>query len=125
MIGNWAKRGVLTRIVCAFALLMLGFGGHAFADPTFDPYSTQYELPDGTYSSLCQTEDEKGGLPHSSSNHCDTCVMAAGHLLTPPEAQFAPNPALQRGEAIRLVEDVNLKRILSHHGQSRGPPLSA
>jgi hypothetical protein len=120
---NWAKGAVVTRILCALALLMLGFSGHALANPTFDPYSAQYLLPDGSYSSLCQPGDDKGGTPHN--NHCDICVMAAGHLFTPPEAIPHGLPVLARGETITLVAIVNHKRILSHHGQSRGPPLSA
>jgi hypothetical protein len=125
MIRDWARRAVLTRIVCALALFMLGFTGHAFADPTFDPFDVQYQLPDGSYSALCQPGEEKGGAPHSDHNHCDMCVMAAGHLFTPAEVVVAAAPALQHGEAIPTAAIVNLKRILSHHGLSRGPPLAA
>jgi hypothetical protein len=122
---TWVKAAVVTRIVCALALFMLGFSGHALADPTLDPFSVQYQLPDGSYSSLCEPGHEKGGVPHDGGHHCDICVMAAAHLFTPPAAPAAIPPVAALPEPLRLDASANLKRILSHHRQSRGPPLSA
>jgi hypothetical protein len=122
---TWANGSIVTRILCAVALVMLGFSGNALADPTSDPFSAQYQLPDGSYSSLCQPGDEKGGGSHHGADHCDSCVMAAGHLFTPPEAAPAVLRVLAQGETIAAAANVNLKPIVSHHRQSRGPPLSA
>jgi hypothetical protein len=121
----WLKRAVLTRILCALALVMLGFGSHAVADPFADPYGVEYRLPDGSYTSLCEPGDDKGGAPHDASHHCDICVLAVGHLFVPPDAIFAGRPMRARGEAIRAAEYMHLHRLLSSHSLSRGPPLFA
>lgn len=122
---HWFKGAVLTRVLCALALVMLGFGSHAFADPSADPYSSQYALPDGSYTSLCQPGDDKGGVPHDAAHHCDICVMAAGHLFAPPYALLAAMPMLERGETIVSAATAHSRRMLSNHHLSRGPPLSA
>lgn len=119
-----AKRAVLLRILCALALFMLGFTGSAFADPSQDPYSAEYRLPDGSYSSLCQPGNPKGGVPHNGANHCGSCVTAGGHAFTPPDISSAARPDLRKSEAFDFAEIANVNRILSHHIQGRGPPLS-
>lgn len=122
---TWVKRAVPTRILCALALVMLGFGGHAFADPSSDPFSNQYELPDGTYTSLCQPGDDKGGAPHDGAHHCVTCFVAAGHVFAPPEGAAAGLPVSGAGEIIGFAAVANPKPIHSHHCLGRGPPLFA
>jgi hypothetical protein len=122
---HWLKRAVPARILCALALVMLGFGSHAAADPFAASYGTQYELPDGSYAALCEPGDDKGGAPHDAAHHCDICVLAAGHLFTPPDAIFAIAPMRARGEPIRAAENTHFHRLLSSHSLSRGPPLSA
>lgn len=120
-----AKGAILLRILCAFALFMLGLAGDAFADPSQDPHSAQYRLPDGTYASLCQPGDTKGGAPHNGANHCGGCVTAAGHAFTPPAGYAVARPGSRAGETFGFAEIANVKRIRSHHNQGRGPPLSA
>jgi hypothetical protein len=121
----WLKRAVLTRMFCALALVLLGFGSHAFAGPSADPYSREYQLPDGSYTSLCQPGDDKGKQPHGDAHHCDICIVAAGHLFAPPTAILARAPVFRPGEAIRFSAGANLKPVHSHHRLSRGPPLFA
>jgi hypothetical protein len=121
---HWAKRAVLTRIVCALALFMLGFSSHAMAGAELAPHSLQYQLPDGSYASLCSPDEGKGGT-QGNGKHCDVCVMSVGHLLTPPDAALVETPEMAEGRTLWPEGNANLKRILSHHGQSRGPPLNA
>ena len=112
------------RMIYALAILMLGFSCNAQALPNLEPYGAEYKLPDGTFATLCMPSEEKGA-PHDDHKHCDMCVMAAGDLFTTPETVLVPEPVLHQGDTIRAVAIVNLKRIISHHGLSRGPPLSA
>ena len=114
----------MTRMICAVALLLLGFSGHAFADASSDPHRLQYELPDGSYASLCQPGEEKGDT-HGGGKHCDVCVMSIGHLFVPPETvAFVITSSILR-QAVQRDGNANLKPILSFHGQSRAPPLNA
>jgi hypothetical protein len=124
MIGNWARGAVVMRMLYALAILMLGFSGGAQALPNLEPYGAEYKLPDGTFATLCMPSEEKGA-PHGDHKHCDMCVMAAGHLFTTPETAFVTAPVSHQSETVRAVAIANLKRIVSHHGLSRGPPLSA
>ena len=121
---TWARKAIAMRLFCALALFMLGFASHAMAGRDPDPYSAQYRLPDGTFASMCLPSEEHGA-PQSDSDHCDTCVLSAGQLFTPPDtAVVSPERSLSP-EPIRPAAFGNSKRILSHHGQSRGPPLNA
>ncbi len=124
MNGKWTRGAVLARMIYALAILMLGFSSNAQALPNPDPYGAEYRLPDGSYASLCMPGEEKDA-PHGDHKHCDMCVMAAGHVFTAPETVLVPAPILHRGETVRAVAIANLKRIVSHHGLSRAPPLPA
>jgi hypothetical protein len=124
MVRNWAKRAALTRIICAFALFMLGFPSGAFALPNLEPYGAEYRLPDGTFASLCLPSEEKGA-PHGDRQHCDMCTVSIGHLFMQADAVFAEPPVHAYLKSAWLAPGFNAKRILSYHRQSRGPPLSA
>jgi hypothetical protein len=104
---------------------MLGFTGHAVASPELDPFGSQYLLPDGSYSSLCQPGDEKGGAPHGGGHHCDICTIEAGHLFALPGAGPVATPVFMRGGTSPVTAIAGLRRILSHHRRSRGPPFLA
>jgi hypothetical protein len=121
--GQWAKRMIAARLICALALIVLGFSGHAFADPRLDPHGAQYRLPDGTYAALCEPSAEKSDRD-SQSKHCDVCVLSASHLLAPPEADAVALPQALWLAQVWPLAFSNPKPILSHHGQSRAPPLN-
>jgi hypothetical protein len=114
----------VTRIVCAIALFMLGFAAHADARPINGPFSTEYQLPDGTFASMCLPSEEHG-KSHTDDKHCDTCIMSTAHLFTPPDTVELVAQASLQGDVVRPESNANPRRILSHHGQSRGPPLNA
>ncbi|MDB5525495.1 MAG: hypothetical protein JWM58_3258 [Rhizobium sp.] len=121
---TWARKAIAMRLFCALALFMLGFTSHAMAGHDTDPYSAQYRLPDGTFASMCLPSQEHGA-PQGDSNHCNTCVLSAGHLFTPLDIAMALPLRSMSSEPILSAVVGNSKRILSHHGQSRGPPLNA
>jgi hypothetical protein len=121
---EWMKRAVAVRLVCALALFMLGFSGSLPAVANPGPYSAEYMLPDGTFASLClPSEEEHGG--HSDGKHCDVCIFAIGHTFVLPSAAGIVPPIFTSAVTNGPTGHDNLKRILSYHGQSRGPPLEA
>lgn len=122
---QWARSAVATRIICVIALFMLGFAAHADGRQAIGPYGAEYLLPDGSYASMCLPSAEHGGAPHTDGNHCDICVFATVHLLTPPEWAVLANPLVEAGERFGRESNPNLKRIVSFHQLCRGPPLTA
>ena len=79
------------RIFCAALLLSLGFAHEPLrAEPSADPASSYYLLPDGTFATLC-IDDAHHGKPRKSwlGNGCDACRLASGILLPTPAADQA------------------------------------
>lgn len=114
----------MTRIVCAIALFMLGFVAHAEAAPLVGPFSMEYRLPDGTFASMCLPSQEHG-KSHTDGKHCDSCILSTAHLFTPPAAVQLAEQTSPHGDIVWPESNGNPGRILSHHGQSRGPPENA
>ncbi|MBB4234523.1 DUF2946 family protein [Rhizobium esperanzae] len=83
MIGKW-----LVRILCAIALVSVGFAHQAPAIAADPVDLAEYVLPDGTLPTLCVTvsDDEgKTGTDHRLHNHgCEACRISASTLLPPP-----------------------------------------
>ena len=82
---------VLLRIFCAVLLLSLGFAHERlYAEPAFDPASSHYLLPDGTFAGLC-IGDVHHGKPHKSrpGSGCDACRLGSAILLPPPTPDHA------------------------------------
>ena len=114
----------MTRIVCAIALFMLGFAAHADAVSISGPFSAEYQLPDGSFASMCLPSEEHG-KSHTDNKHCDSCIMSTAQLFTPPDTVELVAHVSLHGDVVWSESNANPGRILSHHGQSRGPPLNA
>ncbi|MDM9627941.1 hypothetical protein QTL95_18775 [Rhizobium sp. S152] len=81
----------LVRIICAVALLFVGFAHQVPAlasDPTDPAHYAAYTLPDGTLPSLCITlkdDDGKATPDHKASGQgCEACRIGAAVLLPTP-----------------------------------------
>lgn len=115
------------RILCALALLLVGF---AHKVPVLDGYSvqsaglSQYAFPDGSPHDLC-LPGEAGGAGHSHpgfGSGCEACRLSASIL--------APAPGDAAGWLIRLPVDRFMpKRVGTFHrpfllpnAAPRGPP---
>ncbi|MDR9773214.1 hypothetical protein RJJ65_11170 [Rhizobium hidalgonense] len=83
MTGKW-----LVRILCAIALVSVGFAHQAPAIAADPVNLAEYVLPDGTLPTLCVTvTDDEGntGTDHKLHNHgCEACRISASVLLPPP-----------------------------------------
>jgi hypothetical protein len=122
--GDRWIRAVAARIVCALALLMLGFSGHGLAMPDDGSVAAQYRLPDGSYPSLCGTNGDAGGLPHDR-HHCDLCFAAAGHAFAPPPATFDGFFIVAGTGLFASFPLIGSNRNALRHGLCRGPPRIA
>lgn len=120
--GDRWIRAVSARIVCALALIMLGFTGHGLAMPDDGSLAARYRLPDGSYPSLCKTGDNTGGVPHDM-RHCDLCFAAAGHAFVPSPSIFAGFFTEAEKNLCPRASLIGLKRRALGHGLCRGPPL--
>jgi len=84
-VEQWA-----VRIMCALALLFVGFAHQvpAFAKGNLTPAAlAQYVLPDGTLPTLCITVIDSSGKEHGKVGHlnpCEACRIGASVLLPQP-----------------------------------------
>ncbi len=83
------QTGVLTRIVCALALLFVGLSHKppVLSAPTLTPAEiAAYTLPDGTLPVLCLPSEDGAGKNHSHDfgNGCEACRLASAILLPAP-----------------------------------------
>lgn len=123
MMKHVDKLGTL-RIICAVALLLLGFSQPAYAAVTDSPYDIAYQLPDGTFASICQ-DGNHGGSPDGDSNHCRLCLAAAGHLFVPPAESLAFRLRIDAPVRFFALREAQFRREPCRQGLSRAPPLSA
>jgi hypothetical protein len=114
------------RILCAALLLSLGFAHKPlYAQPSADPVSSYYVLPDGSFAGLCIDSADRG-KPEKSwfGGGCDVCRLASSILLPTPPADHA---ALMHDHGVIdfLVREVVLDRAIERPGSPvRGPPSS-
>jgi hypothetical protein len=114
----------MTRILCALALFMLGFGTHAASQPMAGPFTAEYQLPDGSFASMC-LPSEKHGKSDAGSNHCSVCLISFADFFAQPGSITFLLPALPASASASPESASRLNRILSYHRQSRGPPRIA
>ena len=117
----------LVRMLCALALLMVGF---AHKVPALDhgsiPLSeiAHYTLPDGTLPKLCLSSDH-GATNHNDHGYgsgCEACRLSASVLLpAPPDA--AGEPLLR--EIDRFIpsrSEAHYRQLFPPNAFPRGPP---
>lgn len=103
MAKGWTQRAAWVRILCALALICVGF---AHKPPVIDPRAipaqeiSAYVLPDGTLAELCLPDVAADGKvkPHLFGTGCEACRLSGSVVLaTPPRAD---------GEVILATLDV-------------------
>jgi hypothetical protein len=92
----------LLRVICVFALVMIGFAHRPVAADPVKLQFAAYILPDGTLPTLClneaPTQPEKGVL----YNHgCEACRLSAAILLPEP-----PSIAAQAAEFATVARTI-------------------
>lgn len=123
--GVQATGAVMARVACTLALIALGFAGNSAARPAIGPYSAEYQLPDGSYASMC-LPSERHRAPHGDGNHCDTCITATATPFMLANAPALRHERVSRRDQVTASDgSENPRRIVSHHGLSRAPPFDA
>jgi hypothetical protein len=87
MAGRQARSKIVTRIVCAIAMLFLGLAHQApAATPKGGGYGeSAYRLPDGSIPTLCiSIKDSDGKIVVKSD--CEVCRLAGSTILPDPYA---------------------------------------
>jgi hypothetical protein len=116
----------LVRIICAIALLCVGF---AHKTPVIEPAIplfelASYTLPDGTVPVLCLPSQDDSGTHHShdGGTGCEACRITA--------SIFLPAPADSIGQAIVVAAEIQRpirheafhRQLFPPNASPRGPP---
>lgn len=116
---------VAVRVLCAIALLSVGFAHKVpvvFPEQIAAAELAAYVLPDGTLPDICLTMEHGSDRDHAYSGDCEACRLSATILL--------PAPADMVGERIALAEEplfvpraaVIPRLILAPNASPRAPP---
>lgn len=114
----------IARIICALALILVGFAHQPPRIPTTVPASEMaaYVLPDGTLPVLCDLANLDDDDHSHDPGRCEACVLSASTLLPPPPTLVIPTPRL--AETLlpqdKAVDVANPFRLTA---APRGPPL--
>ncbi len=119
---RWA---VCLRILCAVALLSVGFA-HRPAMAANVPSAVelaQYVLPDGTMPDLCLDGMVDGKEKHAAPLKCEACRIA-GSLLMPSPADLAGVPlAFRSASPLPRAEEALPSRRERPGAPPRAPPV--
>lgn len=117
--GRWA-----VRILCALALLFVGFAHQpvvAYDTPAID--FAAYVLPDGTLPVFCVTDtDGMQKDKHVHAQGCDACRISASVLLPQPADSVGRPLEMAVDLSINAPVDIEPRRIFTHNASPRGPP---
>lgn len=124
--AGWA---VALRLLCAFALLAVGFAHklpEAVAAEATD--FSAYVLPDGTLPVICvtdtgtdqQTDSHK--TKHIAASDCEACRIAQGLVFAPPPPALSLPLRVQPTAVPVLKAEAFHRRLYPPNGGPRAPP---
>ncbi|SCW58572.1 hypothetical protein SAMN02927900_02956 [Rhizobium mongolense subsp. loessense] len=119
--------GMLTRILCALSLLMLGLAHQApqAAAADADYNSAAYLLPDGTYASLCVTATDSSGKTVPLKPNCEICRLSAFVILPVPDSGSWLHLEFATLHNSPVVAKTPIEAHAVERPKSRGPPVLA
>jgi len=117
----------LVRILCAVALLSVGFAHRPAASSTAEPSPVelaQYRLPDGTLPILCVTEKTPDGKEHSKAYMpgCEACRISAAALLPTPPTDICEHLAFVREDVVVPRNEAFRRQLYPPNSGPRAPP---
>ena len=116
--------GTITRLLCVFALLFVGFAHriHA-ASPQPDVDLSAYALPDGTLPVICHSPSgtDNGSGKAIFLSDCEFCRLASAAILPVPHHVRAPPVATVEAPS-RAVQDLTVFPVHYAGTPTRGPP---
>ncbi len=115
----------MVRIICALALLFVGFAHKPPAIISPIPLSeiAEYTLPDGTLSVLCLPSDESKFKhdPHDIGSGCEACRLT-GAVLLPAPTDLSGQPILKLERFSPLGREAFYRQLFPPNTSPRGPP---
>ncbi|MCR6499006.1 hypothetical protein MUO32_08185 [Shinella sp. CPCC 101442] len=116
--------GLCLRMLCAVALLFVGFAHRpAMAAMPAGLEMAQYVLPDGSIADLCLNDMVDGKTKQAVPGKCDACRIG-GAMLTPEPATFAVTVlTFRRIAALPLVEEALRSKRDRPGAPPRAPPF--
>ena len=119
----------LLRILCAFALLSVGFAHQpavSSADELTPTALAQYRLPDGSLPVLCVSEKTADGKEHGKAHvpNCEACRISAAALLPLPPTDICEHLAFASQDDLPAPKTEAFHRQLYPPNTGpRAPPL--
>lgn len=121
------QAGVLTRIVCAIALLFVGLSHKppAISASALTPAElAAYTLPDGTVPVLCLPSEDGASKKHShDGTGCEACRLASAILLPAPptiDSAIVLSPA---DRVVPVRYEAFYRQLFPPNASPRAPPL--
>jgi hypothetical protein len=118
------------RILCALALVFVGFGSQPDLSEAGDltpAELAQYQLPDGSFPILCITYKDADGKIHGNVHApcSDTCQMVTAVLVPQAPATSSVHRPFIFANAIAPKADVFHRQLYPPSGGPRAPPTLA
>lgn len=115
------------RILCALALLFVGFAHQPLAIAETVPLDlAAYALPDGTLPVFCLTDKDGGQTDkHVHASDCDACRISAATLLPQPADIAGRTIEFAAVASIRPVAEILPRRVFHPSAAPRAPPAPA
>jgi hypothetical protein len=112
------------RILCAVALLFVGFGHQPVSASQPGVFElAQYVLPDGTIPDLCLDGMVDGKAKHAASVKCEACRIGSAILMPAPADLDGAVLAFRFIAALPLVEEALHSRRDRPGAPPRAPPF--
>ncbi len=125
--SNHTAFNMITRLLCVFALLLVGF---SHTVPAVSSKSTvdlsAYALPDGTLPVICHTPSgtDDGSSDPGFSGNCEFCRLGSAVILATPQEFQAPQHSCITA-SMRTVHGLAVAPVHAAGTPNRGPPGSA
>lgn len=118
--------GAYVRILCALALLAVGFAHKppVIQQTTFTSAELAlYTLPDGTLPDLCLTDKDGGGTHHGvAGTGCEACRITASIVLPCPSDTAGEVTRREFARLLPPVEAPPTRQVLAPNAKPRAPP---
>lgn len=124
MARGMTRWGCCLRILCAVALLFVGFAHQpaSAAEPSAIELA-QYVLPDGTMPDLCLNDHVDGKGKHVMPGKCEACRIAGAMLMPQPADLAGALLAFRDISALPLAEEALHSKRERPGAPPRAPPL--
>ena len=125
MTGRMTRWAVCLRILCAVALLSVGFA-HKPAFAVNEPSAlelAQYVLPDGTLPDICLNGMVDGKEKHPAPFKCEACRIASGLLMPAPADLAGDLLAFRHVSPLPLAEEALHSKCERPGAPPRAPPF--